>query len=167
MFQNTNAQKCTTLKNMVATLSAVAEDLFSVGNQRVPLFEALLEMLSGRYCCVMIWVVKCMRYRGRQPSRYRAIFRDGGITAPHVAQFHLHSSSLLQHDLARLVSARGPPASFPQNIRIRAPALASRSPSLGRKSCQAPGDPTVRKANAQLERSAGDCGGHVIEIMTG
>ena len=57
MFHSTSVPKCTMLKNIVATLSAIGKDLFSVGNQRVALFEALMEMLSGRLdaACSETW----------------------------------------------------------------------------------------------------------------
>ena len=49
LFHSAGVQKCTTLKNIMSTLAAITEDLFSVGNQRVRLFETVLKILSGIY----------------------------------------------------------------------------------------------------------------------
>ena len=47
LVQTRDREKCTTLKNVLATLTAIVDDLFSVGNQRVELFKIVLEILSG------------------------------------------------------------------------------------------------------------------------
>ena len=53
LFRNTAVLKCTTLKNMLATASAIVGDLFSAGQKRVQLFETVLEILSGNFCTEM------------------------------------------------------------------------------------------------------------------
>ena len=47
LVQTEDVQKCTTFKNILATLTAIVDDLFSVGTQRVQMFETALEILSG------------------------------------------------------------------------------------------------------------------------
>ena len=49
LFHSAGVQKCTTLKNILAILIAIVDDLFSVGNQRVQLFETVSKILSGIY----------------------------------------------------------------------------------------------------------------------
>ena len=53
LFRNTAVLKCTTLKNMLGTASAIVGDLFSAGQKRVQLFETVLEILSGIFCSDM------------------------------------------------------------------------------------------------------------------
>ena len=47
LFHSAGVQKCTTLKNILAILIAIVDDLFSVGNQRLKLFDAVMKILSG------------------------------------------------------------------------------------------------------------------------
>ena len=47
LVQTQDVQRCTTLKTILATLTAIVDDLFSVGNQRLQLFETVLKILSG------------------------------------------------------------------------------------------------------------------------
>ena len=47
MFGGDKRPKCSTMKNMLVTLNVIIDDLFSVGTQRVPLFETVNKMLAG------------------------------------------------------------------------------------------------------------------------
>ena len=59
LFRSQGVQKCTTLKNILATLTVIVEDLFSVGNQRLQLFETVSKILSGTFTASEMYSCSC------------------------------------------------------------------------------------------------------------